>query len=66
MLATSHTLPHTYSMGDQQANEQRNKQGGMLDRFRFAPRPVAVVRTLDNKPFQDRFNVPPHPFQSKN
>ena len=65
MLATSHTLPYTYSMGDQQANEQRNKQGGMLDRFRFAPRPVAVVRQL-TQPLQDKYNIPPHPFQSKN
>ena len=65
MLSTSHTLQQTNSFGDQQANEQRNKGGGMLDRFRFAPRPVAVVRRL-TQPLQDKYNIPPHPFQSNN
>lgn len=51
MFSTSHTLPHTDSIGDQQLNNQRKLEGGMLDRARFIPRirPIYVAKPLINQ-----------------
>jgi hypothetical protein len=51
MFSTSHTDRQTDTIGDQQLNNQRKLQGGMLDRARFIPRirPIYVAKPLINQ-----------------